>query len=213
MKRSYPFVFILAAIVCGACSRTTYSVSPSFGYDLKDSTQLIIAKFQHAPNDLASEEATRRLANLYQACANVQVIPYDTVQNIFYRDVAYVDPIWKIDDEFLIRLYEKTQARYLLVGKVAGGSSDDRPPLSIAESYGNGQVEDIHENYTILQFTLYDLATGQFALELHTRTKAGQYNQAQDDGGVVSFHAPVNLLGQALEKSPGKKCRQAHGSL
>ena len=187
-----------------SCSRTTYSVSPTFGYTLQDSTQLIVAKFQQAPSDLASEEATKRVANLYRTCATVKVIPYDTVQDIFYRNVAYVDPIWEIDTPFLINLYRETQARYLLVGKVVGGSYDDRPPVSIAESYGNGQTEDIHENYTTLRFTLYDLATSQVAFDLHTRTKASQYNHPQDDGDVVSFHAPVNLLDKALEKSLSK---------
>ena len=196
-------VLILITTICGACSRTTYSVSPSFGYDLQDSTRLIVAKFQHAPNDGASEAITKQLENLYQACTNVKVIPYDTVQNIFYQNVRYVDPIWKIDTKFLVDLYETTQARYLLVGKVLG-ESNDRPPVSIAESYGTGQIEDIHENWTTLAFTLYDLATSQAALELHTRTKAGQYNHPQDDGGVVSFHAPVNLLDKAFEKSKDK---------
>ena len=201
MKYTFFLMFVLA--MSSACSRTTYSVSPSFGYDLPDSTKLIIAKFQNSPNDEASEALTTQLLNLYQACASVKVIPYDSVQNIFYRNVAYVDPIWKIDTKFLVDLYETTRARYLLVGKVLGESSD-RPPVSIAKSYGNGQIEDIHENWTTLQFTLYDLATSQEALELHTRTKAGQYNHPQDDGGVMSFHAPVNLIGKAFEKSKDK---------
>lgn len=198
--KHYLFILTLAAISFCGCSRTNYSASPSFGYDLQDSTRLIVAKFQNAPNDLLSEQATERLKSMYQACASVEVVPYDTIQNLFYRNIAYVDPIWKVDNEFLIKLYEATKARYLLVGKVVGASQGG-PPISIAERYGTGQVEDIHENWTGLQFMLYDLTTGKVAFKLYTRTKAGQYNHQQGDGDVMSFYAPVNLFDKALEKS------------
>ena len=115
--KHYLFILTLATISFYGCSRTNYSASPSFGYDLQDSTQLIVAKFQNAPNDLLSEQATERLKSMYQACASVEVVPYDTIQNLFYKNIAYVDPVWEVDNEFLLKLYEATKARYLLVGK------------------------------------------------------------------------------------------------
>jgi hypothetical protein len=127
-------------------------------------------------------------------------VPYDTVQNLFYRNITYVDPVWKVDDEFLFKIYEATKAHYLLIGKVIE-APHDKPPVSVAERYGTGQVEDIHENRIGLQFMLYDLTKGKVALELHTRTKAGQYNHQQGDGDVISFYAPVNLFDKAFEKS------------
>ena len=198
------YVYVLVIILLNsACSRTTYTVSPSFGYTLRDSTRLIIAKFQNAPTDPVSEQATKLLQELYQPCVQVEVVPYDTVQNIFYRNVNYVDPAWKINTEFLVRLYETTRARYLLLGKVVG-EANSRSPIEVADRYGTGQLEDIRENWIVLTFTLYDLATSQVAVELHTRTKAGQYNRPQDDGGVTSFYAPVNLFSKAFRKSMDK---------
>ena len=196
-------ILVLITAACCSCSRTHYSVSPSFGYDLQDSSRLIIAKFQYAPNDLISEQATEALKSVYQTCTNVVVIPYDTVQNIFYKNVTYTNPIWEVDTEFLVKLYESTKARYLLVGKVSDGSQS-RPPVSIAESYGTGQTEDIQKNWIMLEFTLYDLTTSQPALEVYTRTKAGQYNRTRDDGSVVSYHAPIDIFDKAFEKSMDK---------
>ncbi len=202
MKCSF-FLIVLISIALCSCSRTSYSILPYYGYDLQDSTRLIIAKFQNAPDDLQSEEATQQLRNLYQACASVEVVPYDTVQDLFYRNVSYINPIWDINSDFLFDLYRTTTARYLLVGKVLERASD-RPPVSIASSYNTGQVEDIHENFIVLQFTLFDLANGKTVLELHTRTKASQVNYPSGDGDVTSFHAPVRLLNKALEKSIDK---------
>ncbi len=76
--------------------------------------------------------------------------------------------------------------------------------MSITDNDSNGQPDNIHQSWIMLKFTLYDLATSEVALDLHTQTKAGQYNYPQDDGEVVSFYAPVNLLDKALEKSADK---------
>ncbi|MFP4089055.1 MAG: hypothetical protein ACLFT3_02015 [Cyclobacteriaceae bacterium] len=140
------------------------------------------------------------LHDLYSGCKTVEVLPYDSVQNIFYRNVSYSDPIWETDVPFLIRLYEATKARYLLVGKTLGKSTSTAP-LSIAERYPTGQLEEVESNWIMLEFTLYDLATSKKAFQLHTRTKAGQYNYKRDNGGVMSMHAPVDLLHKAFDKS------------
>ena len=196
-------ILLLVTLLSYGCSRTTFSVTPSFGYTLQDSSQLIVAKFQNAPNDVISENATEILQHMYQGCTNVKVIPYDTVQDILYQNVTYVDPIWEVDTKSLIRLYKATKARYLLVGKVLDQSAD-RPPVSIAKSYGNVQVEERKENWIMLQFTLYDLATTQKAFELHTRAKARQYDYKRDDGSILSFHAPSDLLSKAFSESKEK---------
>ena len=103
----------------------------------------------------------------------------------------------------MVQLYEATRARYLLVGKVMN-QSVNQSLITTAERYGTGQTEDLHENWVTLTFTLYDLATSQVALELHTRTRAGRYHNQEDDGSVVSYHAPINLLDKAFEKSMDK---------
>ena len=196
-------ILTLVAVCCYGCSKTTYSVTPFYGYDLYENTQLIVAKFQNAPNDIIAENATRLLQDLYTDCGTVEVIPYDSIQNIFYENVSYVDPVWETDVSFLIELYEATHARYLLVGKILG-QSNSTPPVSIAERYTTGQLEEVKENWIMLEFTLYDLATSEKAFQLHTRTKAGQYNYKRDNGSVMSMHAPVDLLHKAFDKSREK---------
>jgi len=193
-------VLIFIAVSSYGCSKTTYSVTPFYGYDYQENSQLIVAKFQNAPNDIIAENATRLIQNLYSDCNTLEVIPYDTVQNIFYKNISYVEPIWQIDVPFLVKLYEATRARYLLVGKVLGQSSST-PPLSIAERYSTGQLEAPHSNWIMLEFTLYDLASSTIAFQLHTRTKAGQYNYKRSDESVLSMHAPINLLHKAFDKS------------
>ena len=192
-------IFLYLAVFLSSCSRTTYSLYPSFGYELEDANQLIVAKFQNAPNDAVSENTTDMLVNLYRRCDQITVMPYDTVQDIFYRNVSYTDPIWKVDSIFMTKLYQTTKAQYLLVGGVVG-ESESKPPVSFAESYGNGQMEDRQQNWIMLRFTLYDLADSRQVFELHTRTKAGRYSY-QRQAGAVSFHAPVALFSKALEKS------------
>lgn len=193
-------LLILITVCCYGCSKTTYSTTPFYGYTLHDNSEVIVAKFQNAPNDLISENATRLMQELYANCSNVRVIPYSSVQDIFYENVSYLDPIWETDIPFLIKLYEATQARYLLVGKILG-QSNSTPPVSIAERYTTGQLEDVKENWIMLEFTLYDLATSEKAFQLHTRTKAGRYNYKRDNGEVMGMHAPVDLLHRAFDKS------------
>ena len=196
-------VLILVSLCCYGCSKTTYTITPFFGYDFEENSQLIVAKFQNAPNDLIAENATRLLQELYTGCNTLAVVPYDSVQNIFYENVSYFDPIWETDVSFLVKLYETTRARYLLVGKVLN-QSESFSPVSVAETYATGQIEEIKENWIMLEFTLYDLATSEKVFQLNTRTKAGQYNHEQDDGSVMSIHAPVGLLDKAFEKSREK---------
>lgn len=196
-------ILTLVSLFCFGCSKTTYSVTPFYGYDLQAGSKLIVAKFQNAPNDLIAENATRLLQDLYTDCDTVEVLPYDSVQNIFYENVSYLDPIWKTDIPFLIKLYEATRARYLLVGKILE-QSNSAPPVNITERYTTGQLKEVKENWIMLEFTLYDLATSKKAFQLHTRTKAGQYNYKRDNGSVMSMHAPVDLLHKAFDKSREK---------
>lgn len=200
---------ILMVFVFSACTSVKHSVFPVFGHGFQPGEKLMVAKFQQAPNDAFSEQATRHLVQAFERCGGVVAIPYDTVQDCLYSHLLSTSPIWHIDTKLMIQLWEATQARYLLVGKVLGKSGSN-PPVSIASAYGNGQTEDIKENWTTFQFTLHDLAASQIILTSQTKVKARQYNYTQDDGDVVSLHAPTNLAGKALEEGIVKLTAACH---
>ncbi len=195
--------FGLAVLLLGisACTNTKHQLVPRYGFDFQEGERLVIAQFQS--RSTVSDYATEQLLNAFQPCEDVEVVPPDTVHNFFYRNMLDVHPIWNVDIPMMVRIRQVTQARYLLVGKFLDESTS-RPPVSNALRHPNGYLEDIHESYSKIQFLLYDLATHRTVLSLQTRTKARQYNHSDEDGDVMSFHAPANLTRTVINKGVKK---------
>ncbi len=205
--RFYGFVLLTLSVLT-ACTTTKHTLFPAYGYDFQAGDKLIIAKFQNAPSDIFSEQITNALVKSFQDCGGIEVIPYDSVQDIFYQKLDYRDPIWQVDTELMVKLYTQMKSRYLLVGKVTEKPLHGTPPVSTSQRYGNGYQEEIYESWTTFQFTLYDLATTQTLLTSQTRAKANHYDYNDDDGDTHSFYAPTNLPQTALVKGI-KKFREA----
>ncbi|WKN45115.1 hypothetical protein [Tunicatimonas pelagia] len=194
------FGFILVLLTATACTSTKHQLVPRYGFDFQVGERLVIAQFQS--RSTLSTYATEQLLGAFHQCPDVEIVPPDTVHNFFYRNMLNVNPIWEVDIPMMVRIRQATQARYLLIGKFLDESSS-RPPVSIATRYANGYQDDIHENYSRVQFLLYDLATHRTVLSLQTRTKANQYNYQGEDG-ATSFFAPANLTKTVVDKGVKK---------
>jgi hypothetical protein len=192
-------VAVLMIVLLSACTYTRHTVFPAFGYDFQPGEKMIVAKFQRSRHDGFSEKATRDMIRAFSDCGGLQVMNYDSVQNILYSDLAYTSPIWKIDTRFMVRLYAKTEVRYLLLGKIEE-RADQQPVVSTALSYPNGTSDEISENRVTFAFEIYDLATARKVLSTQTKVTAGQLNHGGDEGDTHSFRNPVNLPRKALQR-------------
>jgi len=192
-----------------ACTATKHELYPKYGYAFHEDDKIIIGEFQNARTPAFTEYATQFLGATFSRCQNLQVIPYDSVQNILFNNLIYTDPVWRVDTTFLTKINQVVEADYLLVSEVLDKSAYNSL-VTIADTYGTGQTEPIKENWVIFQFSLYDLLTKQNVLTLHTKVKARHYNYEDNSGDVVSIHAPVGVSGKALAKGVEKLYEACH---